>query len=100
MPMAAEDVVDVLDRLEAAGVEASLAGGWAIDALLGRTTREHGDLDLAIDADDIDRAIDALEAAGLRIEVDERPARLALATAGAPSAALAEHYGIGLPDPY
>ncbi len=78
MPMAAEDVVDVVDRLNAAGVEASLAGGWAIDALLGRTTREHGDLDLAVDARDVDRAIEALEAAGLRIEVDERPARLAL----------------------
>jgi lincosamide nucleotidyltransferase A/C/D/E len=78
MPMAADDVVDVLDRLGAAGVDASIAGGWAVDALLGRTTREHGDLDLAVDARDIDPAIEALEAAGFRIEVDERPARLGL----------------------
>ena len=79
MPMAAEDVVDALDRLEATGVDASVAGGWAIDALLGRTTREHGDLDLAVDTRDIDPAIEALEAAGFSVEVDERPARLALA---------------------
>lgn len=78
MPMSAEEVVDVLERLEAAGVESSVAGGWAIDALLDRVTREHGDLDLAIDANDIDRAIDALDAMGLSVEVDERPARVAL----------------------
>jgi lincosamide nucleotidyltransferase A/C/D/E len=78
MPMSAEDVVEVLDRLETAGVAASVAGGWAVDALLGRLTREHGDLDLAVDAEDVDRAIDALDTLGLGIEVDERPARLAL----------------------
>lgn len=78
MPMSAEDVVDVLDRLETAGVGASVAGGWAVDALLGHPTRDHGDLDLAVDAADIDRAIDALEKLGLGIDVDARPARLAL----------------------
>jgi lincosamide nucleotidyltransferase A/C/D/E len=78
MPMSAEDVVEVLDRLETAGVAPSVAGGWAVDALLGHPTREHGDLDLAVDAADIDRAIDALGALGLVIDVDERPARLAL----------------------
>jgi lincosamide nucleotidyltransferase A/C/D/E len=78
MPMGAEDVIDILDRLAAAGIGASVAGGWAIDALLGRVTREHGDLDLAVDAMDIDLAIEALAAAGLRVEVDERPARLSL----------------------
>jgi lincosamide nucleotidyltransferase A/C/D/E len=78
MPISAQQVVDVLDRLEAAGIGASVAGGWAIDALLGRVTREHGDLDLAIDADGIDHAIKALVAAGLSVEVDGRPARIAL----------------------
>jgi lincosamide nucleotidyltransferase A/C/D/E len=78
MPISAEEVIDVLERLEAAGVESSVAGGWAVDALLGRVTREHGDLDLAIDANDIDRAIEALDAMGLSVEVDERPARVAL----------------------
>ena len=78
MPISADEVVDVLDRLAAAGIHASVAGGWAVDALLGRVTREHGDLDLALDAATIPRAIEALEALGLRIEVDERPARLAM----------------------
>ena len=78
MPISADEVVDVLDRLAAADIHAAVAGGWAVDALLGRVTREHGDLDLAVDAADIGRAIQALEALGLRIEVDERPARLAM----------------------
>jgi len=78
MPMSADDVVEILDRLEMAGVAASVAGGWAVDALLGHPTREHDDLDLAVDAADVDRAIDALGVLGLGIDVDERPARLAL----------------------
>lgn len=78
MPISADDVVDVLDRLAAAGIDAAVAGGWAIDALLGRVTREHGDLDLAVDAADITRAIEALAGLGLSVEVDERPARLAV----------------------
>ena len=78
MPISADDVVDVLDRLAAAGIGASVAGGWAVDALLGRVTREHGDIDLAVDDADIARAIAALEGLGLRVEIDERPARLAM----------------------
>jgi lincosamide nucleotidyltransferase A/C/D/E len=78
MPISVDEVVDVLDGLAAAGIDASVAGGWAVDALLGRVTREHGDLDLAVDAADIDRAIEALAGLGLSVEVDERPARLAV----------------------
>jgi lincosamide nucleotidyltransferase A/C/D/E len=46
----ATDVVEVLALLGAAGVRACLVGGWATDAILGRHTRAHADLDLAIDA--------------------------------------------------
>jgi hypothetical protein len=37
--MLARDVVEILDRLDAAGVEAWLDGGWAVDAVLGEQTR-------------------------------------------------------------
>ena len=33
--MTATDVVEVLDRLDAASLEAWLDGGWGVDALLG-----------------------------------------------------------------
>lgn len=81
MTMTAGDVVAVLDRLDAAGIAVSVAGGWGVDALLGRETRTHGDLDLAIDADLVDDAVGALAGLGLAIVADERPARLAVGDA-------------------
>jgi lincosamide nucleotidyltransferase A/C/D/E len=51
--------LSVLDALAAAGVEAWVAGGWGIDALLGRTTRPHGDLDLVVPADTDETALAA-----------------------------------------
>lgn len=78
MPISAGEVVEVLDRLEAECVVPSIAGGWAVDALLGRVTRAHGDLDLAVDAAEVDRALRALGMLGLGIEKDERQARLQL----------------------
>lgn len=45
-------VLEILDLLAAAGVEAWLAGGWGVDALLGRQTRRHCDIDLVIGDDD------------------------------------------------
>ena len=46
--MTAEDVIEVLDRLDVISVEAWVDGGWAVDALLGEQTRPHADLDLII----------------------------------------------------
>jgi hypothetical protein len=40
------EVVDVLERLDRAGVPVWLDGGWGVDALVGRQTRPHRDLDL------------------------------------------------------
>ena len=45
------DVAEVLDAL--VGVRYWLDGGWGVDALLGRQTREHDDLDVAIDRADL-----------------------------------------------
>jgi lincosamide nucleotidyltransferase A/C/D/E len=52
--MTAEDVVFILDRLDAAGVGAWLDGGWAVDAVLGEVTRPHQDLDLIVELDDVE----------------------------------------------
>jgi lincosamide nucleotidyltransferase A/C/D/E len=37
-----------MSLLDQEGVRAWLDGGWAVDALLGRQTRLHSDLDLAV----------------------------------------------------
>jgi hypothetical protein len=44
--MSEADVLWVLDVLEDAGITVFLDGGWAVDALLQRQTREHVDLDV------------------------------------------------------
>jgi lincosamide nucleotidyltransferase A/C/D/E len=46
--MAAEDVVAIVDRLERAGLAVWVDGGWGVDALVGRQTRPHDDLDVVV----------------------------------------------------
>ncbi len=53
--MTAGDVLEILDRLDAAGVEWWVDGGWGVDALLGYETRPHDDLDFAVRAEDLPR---------------------------------------------
>src|SRR4051794_39757104 len=72
------DVLAALDAIERAGVDAWVEGGWGIDALIGRRTRAHDDLDLAVDAADggFDLAVAALAALGYRPGLDDLPVRL------------------------
>lgn len=71
--MAANDVIEVLDRLDAAGVGVWLDGGWGVDALVGRQTRPHADLDLALARSDLEPAANALVAAGFNHEPAAEP---------------------------
>ena len=65
----------VLDALADAQVRHWVAGGWGVDVLVGRQTREHRDLDLAVDAQDLDAATSALEGLGYVLETDWLPVR-------------------------
>jgi len=65
-PMEAADVLEVLDRLAAAGIRAWLAGGWGADALVGEQTRPHGDVDLVVAEQDEQAAERALAQDGFR----------------------------------
>src|SRR5215472_15272022 len=47
--MRSRDVIEVLDALDAVGVPVVIEGGWGVDALLGSTTRDHSDLDVALE---------------------------------------------------
>lgn len=44
----AHDAIELLDLFESVGVEVYVDGGWGVDALLGRQTRPHLDLDIAL----------------------------------------------------
>ncbi len=76
----AEAVIDVMNALAAGGVRAWLAGGWGVDALAGRQTRRHYDMDIVVDsAQDVWRAVPAvLTAAGFHEFTVERNEGLAM----------------------
>jgi lincosamide nucleotidyltransferase A/C/D/E len=76
--MGASDVLAVLEALSCAGCRAWVGGGWGVDALAGRQTRPHRDLDLAVDDDHQAAAIDALGRLGFVVETDWRPVRVEL----------------------
>lgn len=48
----APQVLAVLDELAAEGIKGWLAGGWGVDALIGRQTRRHNDIDFVISDDE------------------------------------------------
>jgi lincosamide nucleotidyltransferase A/C/D/E len=52
--MKSTNTVRIVSALRRAGVEATVGGGWAIDALLGPQTRPHADLDLWAVAEDLE----------------------------------------------
>jgi lincosamide nucleotidyltransferase A/C/D/E len=46
--MRAEDVTEIVSGLLAEGITIWPDGGWCVDALVGRQTRPHADLDIAV----------------------------------------------------
>ena len=81
MEIDAADASRIVGQLEAAGLVVWLDGGWGVDALLGRQTRPHQDLDLVIARDDLAAAQQTLAVAGFSHDatvVPGLPARLVL----------------------
>jgi lincosamide nucleotidyltransferase A/C/D/E len=74
--LSAGDAVEILDRLDVAGVWSCVEGGWGVDVLLEEQTREHSDLDLGVAMEDVDRVCASL--AEFERGDDEWPATLVL----------------------
>ena len=75
--MRGDEVLHVLDQLMAEGIVAWVDGGWGVDALLGRQTRHHSDLDLVIDAAALSRFNAVLLAEGFEVVRDWLPTAIA-----------------------
>ncbi len=76
--MPSDEVVRVLDRLEEEGLSVWLDGGWGVDALAGKQTRLHGDLDIAILLPEASEVTAVIKALGYSVIEDEMPTRLDL----------------------
>jgi lincosamide nucleotidyltransferase A/C/D/E len=73
VPMDEEDTRAVLTAVSAAGVDWWLDGGWGVDALLGRQTREHQDVDIVLSREAVPKAEQALTELGFRHDVSAEP---------------------------
>jgi lincosamide nucleotidyltransferase A/C/D/E len=58
--MTEESALEILVALWSHGVTASVDGGWGVDALVGRQTRPHEDLDLVVALGEVDEIKSAL----------------------------------------
>lgn len=64
LEMTAQDVIAFVRLMDENGIAVILDGGWAVDAQLGRQTRPHADLDIAVLHGDTARIRDLLAARG------------------------------------
>jgi lincosamide nucleotidyltransferase A/C/D/E len=64
--MSAADAAALLTLFAERGIQVWLDGGWAVDAVLGRQTRLHEDIDIALCHDDVPALRRLLEEMGFR----------------------------------
>ncbi len=76
--MKAEIVIELLQVLKDSGIDSWVDGGWGVDALLGRETRDHEDLDLVVALDHVSRIREVLGSLGFMPAEDQLPVRFVL----------------------
>ena len=64
--MQEREVIDFYRAMEQSDITVWIDGGWGVDALLGRQTRVHSDLDIAIQQEDAANIRALLESQGYR----------------------------------
>lgn len=76
--MTGEAVLEFLDLLAGAGIEVWIDGGWGVDALVGRETRPHADLDVVVRLDRVPDLRRLLESRGFAVSEEELPTRFVM----------------------
>ena len=64
MPL--EYVVDFVIQVKNLNVKVWIDGGWGVDALIGKQTRPHGDLDIAIEYKSVEKTLQLLKMQGYK----------------------------------
>lgn len=64
--MKEDKVLELLELFYTKGIDVVVDGGWSVDALLGKQTREHNDLDLAVEQRYAQKLRDLLSARGYK----------------------------------
>lgn len=64
--MKASDVIELLQLAEKNGIQIIIDGGWGVDALLGKQTRMHADLDIALQHQYVSKLRQLLEEKGYK----------------------------------
>lgn len=77
--MTGSDVIRIANIFESSHIRYWIDGGWGIDVLLCRQTREHDDLDLVVETSQAESAKVALSVVGFSLYEDEFPTRFVLA---------------------
>ena len=62
-----KQVLEVLRAVEARGLRVWLDGGWGVDALLGKQTRDHEDVDIVVELDKVDELARTLGSLGFEL---------------------------------
>lgn len=73
-----EDLITVITLLENEGITYWIDGGWGVDILAGKQTRDHRDIDINFDSQYTETLLNLLKAYGYEISTDWRPVRIEL----------------------
>ncbi|MGG7078599.1 nucleotidyltransferase domain-containing protein [Clostridium sardiniense] len=73
-----EDLLKVLNLIDNTGISYWLDGGWGVDVLVGKQTREHRDVDINFDSKYTEKLLQILKENGYEIVTDWSPVRIEL----------------------
>jgi lincosamide nucleotidyltransferase A/C/D/E len=66
--MSSSDLTELLRLLDEASIDVWLDGGWGVDALLGRQTRPHRDVDIIVSVSNVPKLRDILGRRGFAVK--------------------------------
>ncbi|MFH1894606.1 MAG: nucleotidyltransferase family protein [Patescibacteria group bacterium] len=76
--MEVNDVIEIVQLLEAENIDVWLDGGWGVDALLKEQTRQHKDVDVVVSINDVQKMQRILQRQGFRLVSGGAPTNFVL----------------------